>query len=412
MLGELHSPLSHYSRLISSLPLDEIDAYLYSDHCTDKGFLASLQAYYGIGLLCAEQNSSLKDFDVLIGLEPQCLQKAMSSFPKTTAFILVLQDVPKCSWDYQELEHFDAILYSPTSLRLPPHLDYAGWSLGCHIGFSSVPHITQNSPKNKNVSILVDTDLQSIYYLLPWLNSLIDVEVIIRSSNNTLSALCNQHIRIHDSLSRPIEADICGADIIIASQNVVELALLLEKPVIVVGERGYGGLVTLENIGILHNFGYRGRAGGSMGEHIPLHLVAYSYQEAKRRLTLPKPSINQALCAYLLEKGKEYKHKLYSLLLSVAHSKMDNERILECKLSLSPSYALLSFSSGKSTLTHLPTGKVYGQLGEEEADIINLFAELCPVSLALKKSAYRDESAEFVSFISMLKRARILIQSR
>lgn len=60
------------------------------------------------------------------------------------------------------------------------------------------------------------------------------------------------------------------ADIVIGSGAVALAGVLNRKPVIVVGEYGFGGLLSPDNVAAHHHNNFRGRIGGMKDEYFPL----------------------------------------------------------------------------------------------------------------------------------------------
>jgi len=108
--------------------------------------------------------------------------------------------------------------------------------------------------------------------LLPLLNQ-IDNFVIHYQSNNLVSRdLINNHIKIIHEKKDFLE-EIDRADIVIVSGMTATFAIQKEKKTIIIGERGYGGLVTEENLEYHLSNCFQGRNGGKLDEFIPLDLV-------------------------------------------------------------------------------------------------------------------------------------------
>lgn len=53
---------------------------------------------------------------------------------------------------------------------------------------------------------------------------------------------------------------------------------MLGKPCIVIGEQGYGGLITPQNLSQQFANKFQGRIGGSLNEYIPLNLIMNDIQ--------------------------------------------------------------------------------------------------------------------------------------
>jgi hypothetical protein len=69
------------------------------------------------------------------------------------------------------------------------------------------------------------------------------------------------------------------AHLVMASGEQAIQAIALCKPCLIAGDHGLGGKVTVENYGFFKRYGFRGRAGASSDEHIPLDLLLAEIQQ-------------------------------------------------------------------------------------------------------------------------------------
>lgn len=302
----------------------------------------------------------------------------------------------------------DAWLRDSSEQTGPPYLSLASWSYQVHLG--SFPWVyKRETPKSKEkLRLLVSGNKELVYKLAPWLNSLVGIDITVLW-NGGVEPLFNQHIQLCSFDLERIEDEILSSDIVIGSGLAIELALLAQRPAIVVGQRGFGGLITDLNLIKQHASGYTGRIGGLPNEYVPIQLVAYAYEQAlqmvQKQSDLPN-KLYTIMQSIQDKQSEELQEQIEKIVYDIA---LRREKVETQRLQLSPSYKLLGFSEDCYTLTHLPSGRVYGQLGAEEASIIKLFNEEKKVSDALMESAYSTEPMEFLSFVQHLVSEYILI---
>lgn len=130
-------------------------------------------------------------------------------------------------------------------------------------------------PQNRK-KIYVDIDQQSggqtLHNLIGFLNLMETYDINIFSENNLYRQLINKHLSIVKDWEK-INEYIEKSDIVIGSGYSAMQGVLSGKEVIIVGERGYGGLVTSANIQDHYRNYFQGRNGGQIGEYIPTNLL-------------------------------------------------------------------------------------------------------------------------------------------
>jgi len=133
--------------------------------------------------------------------------------------------------------------------------------------------------------------------LLRLLNQMDNYTIYYQSDHAISRYYINPHIKII-TCKHDIREEIDMADIVIGSGMIAAFAVQQEKKTIVIGERGYGGLVTNENLEYHISNCFQGRNGGKLDEFIPLHLVenAIKTDEINIPKTMEKLSLLQAQC--------------------------------------------------------------------------------------------------------------------
>lgn len=135
--------------------------------------------------------------------------------------------------------------------------------------------ITSNKFNRLLVDIGNDKTLMSV---LPLLNVYIDYEIdILTSQPYKFKALVNSHIKFSTVEKRKKLID--KADLFLADGYTALEGVLLQKPVFVLGERGFGGLIDTSNVKEHYKTGFSGRLGGVKEEHIPLLMLDYEIKK-------------------------------------------------------------------------------------------------------------------------------------
>lgn len=342
-----------------------------------------------------------KPYDVVIGTEQETLKEFRQIYFSRKLPHILIPNTRDMNVIDPMFQVSDAIII--TSEEIPPHLNFKGWSYQQEIR-NNID--IQEKVNSKNVTrLLVYGDYHLHYELAFWLNSLAKVEITTIWLSKPPHQLYNSHIQSLFINDIDVEKLVEESSIVIGSGNIIEAAILNKIPAIVLGERGFGGLVSSENIDTLYKYKFSGRAGGAIREHIPIKLVIYSLEKAN---SISNSQLNETQ-RYIQEKNGELQNKLIKTIEEILKRDKELNNPLNCKLQLSPSFLLAKFSENKYVLTHLPSGRVFGHLGNEEAKIIQFFNKSKLVKNALEESSYKEEPEEFLSFIDMLLHNKIFV---
>lgn len=102
-----------------------------------------------------------------------------------------------------------------------------------------------NSQKKKNITVCIDNKALLLRLLLI-LNTLKEYNITVVAEQERFQVITNRKITFR-ATERNLNALIAQSGLLIADKFVALKGIYSYKPVIVVGERGYGGLVTSEN---------------------------------------------------------------------------------------------------------------------------------------------------------------------
>jgi len=224
--------------------------------------------------------------------------------------------------------------------------------------------------------------------ILPLLNRLHDYEIHYQSAKGVGTYLVNKHIKfvVHQQNT---EEWLDKSDLVIGSGLVAYEAILRAKKTIVVGEKGYGGLVTETNLEYhLSNF-FQGRNGGKFDEYIPLQLLwnAIMVEAPDTQKIMKKLSALQAL----------NEKKLISLIEQMSFSVKDGVDKAAFNYMLNPKYEITKKKS-RRWLSEQAFNKLYKPVNESESAIILTFRKPHTIekALALFPAEYAGIIKEYI----------------
>lgn len=148
-------------------------------------------------------------------------------------------------------------------------------------------------------SILVGIDcFQVLLRTIILLNSMSDYHInLIYSGERDISGmLCN-----HMSVCREEEvySILNNVDLVIGSKHLALEGIFNEKPVVVLGDGGLGGVVTSETVMEMYRNGFIGKTGDDIDEYFPLHSL---YQEIEKGLGMSESELEYI--PYKMEKER------------------------------------------------------------------------------------------------------------
>ncbi len=262
--------------------------------------------------------------------------------------------------------------------------------------------------------ILVDISCSSlkdtmIYQLIPLCNMLIKMKISILYEDVSIPPILNSHIKLIDKNTILQDEIIDQSDVVIGNGDTILKSIVKGKTCVVVGEQGYGGIITPENLKIYHQNNFQGRVGGYLNEYIPQHILK---DDIIKLTTLEEGKQKELIEGNKRELSNLHKKSLELWTAIVSDVIQENEKckkLIKCKLRLSSDFTLLPFSNDKFVLMYESSRQVHSDFGKEEAAIIMLFEEFTEVKNALKESAYKDEEEMFLEFIQVLVNEKILM---
>lgn len=126
--------------------------------------------------------------------------------------------------------------------------------------------------------IFIINHLETLYSILWFINSNYEKNIAIYSDDNI--DLFNPHVTIIKQ--EEFDKALKNSKVVIGEGIILTKALLLDKPVLVVGNQGFGGVVDASNISAFIESKFSGRIGGAHFETIPKNLLSYEFSLLSR----------------------------------------------------------------------------------------------------------------------------------
>ena len=170
-----------------------------------------------------------------------------------------------------------------------------------------------------------DNELQNLLHVISIFNQLNSVSLKIYCTENYLAILqnyLNEHIQFIKKFEDNEKEISLETDVIITHGPGVIHFLKQQIPVIIIGPCGLGGWINPDNLPFLLKNGFVGRAGGTMGEYIPVEILAHELLAIKECKDLSS----------ILTANKEFVDSLPYKPLSAANKIVDEHKALQKNL--------------------------------------------------------------------------------
>ena len=231
--------------------------------------------------------------------------------------------------------------------------------------------------------------------ILPLLNQLSQYDFYCCGIHKNHRPLLNKNIKMLDDKHDPA-VYIRKSEMVIGSGYPVITALLENKKAIVVGEKGFGGIVNRENLG--HHFGnfFQGRNGGKYDEYIPLDLLKRSIEDTNT------PFLSEDMRKYLDAGNSGFIDILQQV---VESGRMIGNNLKNTPLILKKEYLLMRHDKSFRIVNHL-LGTFHKRINESECAILSRFNRGCTPQTVLDE--YPEYEPEVMEFIDELVAMKIL----
>lgn len=342
------------------------------------------------------------------------LQQALSVVKQSNIPIVYILSSKEIETEYPNIMLVNKILIFGNTENVPLKMFRKDIAEKVHL----LPPYNKETNNNKNkkgiTKILIDNTPFNMYYspsywLAPLCNVLTNIEVTILYKETPMLPLFNTNVVLKDKTKINITDTVLKNDLVIGSADIISQAIIAKKPCIVVGEQGYGGLITAQNMPMQCKCNFQGRVGGYIGEYIPEHLLQDDIRKLISLKVEEQKEFTEENKKVFLEICKEFSEKWTSILSEVIEQEKLTKDLINCSLKLSSDFNLLPFPDDKFVLSYKETRQVHSNFGKEEASIILLFKKPIKVKDALEKSDYKEEKEMFLEFVQMLVNEKILM---
>lgn len=231
-----------------------------------------------------EDIQSIADCDCIILYETHLINnvvKANKDYKRPTIVCLQTSEIAK-NYSKLDITKIDFIFLfgnKDTGIIFP----YQKLSKLFFMPFGFIPKNHNSSKTISNTQrIYVNIDRSSLFEteikLVRILNQLTQHNIILQTNNKQLSNVLNNNVKII-SQDSDIEKQVQTSDIVIGSGYTSLYAIAKNKPCIIIGEKGYGGLLSSENIEDQYKSFFQGRIGGRHLEMLPEKLIIEDIQD-------------------------------------------------------------------------------------------------------------------------------------
>ena len=225
--------------------------------------------------------------------------------------------------------------------------------------------------------------------ILPLLNQLDNYAVHYQSSKSIGRHLLNPHIKVIPH-KQNIFDQISQADMVIGSGMIAALAVQQGKKTIVIGEKGYGGVVTDDHLEYHISNCFQGRNGGKFDEMVPSQLIvkaiASESNDAKR--TIERLSTLQAINENKFIRAIEK-------MVSTSHRVRINDVTL--KYMFNPDYSFIK-KKKRVWLYKRVFGTLYKSINESEYVVVSTFMQPQSIqdALSMFPVEYKEHIGEYI----------------
>lgn len=299
-------------------------------------------------------------------------------------FYTDLESVDFTFW-VNDLDNLDINILYPyleTSTKIPVPFDFSNDNVGVPASAAFDIYV------NTGEFLYADS---ALFKILRTLNRLTRLKIDVCSSNESIRGLCNPNITISDS-SACIEEHVKSCRMVIGSGYAIMYAIKYRKPFIVLGERGYGGIPTQNNILQFYQEFFQGTIGGRLDGALPENLVYEDIQNIVSDNYLA-PNFSRLLSETMCE--------IHRLIADTATSKPVNPQEFQLnKLKFNTDYTLIE-GNGKFWILNRYTRFVESVLNDKCVDIIK--------SILHKDNIIMSLSHEAADSIKQLIKNKILV---
>ena len=207
----------------------------------------------------------------------------------------------------------------------------------------------------------------ALFKILRTLNRLTQYKIDICSKNTNLRNILNSNITLSDS-TNSIEQHVKESRMVIGSGYAILYAIKHNKPFVVIGERGYGGIPTETNILQYYYEFFQGTIGGRFDGALPENLV---YEDVANILEkkIIVPLRTECFVKTADKRAVQLKQKIKAII-------ENNADVRYTELQFNTDYTIIE-GNGQQWLLNRFSRHIECKLNKEYVDIIKQFIQKC-----------------------------------
>lgn len=240
----------------------------------------------------------------------------------------------------------------------------------------------ENVLMEKNDTLFfVISNIDTLVSLTPFINNQYDKKVAVLCSGHKIPEhLFNSDIAFvtDDDFDHVLHTSY----VVIGEGPLMAKAVLNEKPTIVVGSYGYGGIITQKKLVNHFRHNFSGRIGGAFNEVIPFNLLNHDLEGIHKITKSELERLRNTIHQQLIE---EYRTigELFTFLAG-----LNRDSLIETTLVRNNDYIYTPISPlGGHLVIHAKTSKLLYQISKEEYEIINYFESATTVEKIIERFA-------------------------
>lgn len=253
-------------------------------HCIISSLL---EKEYEIEILTSQdvENGDDFEFNMIIAFDNNALN-AVTNFTCNIPIIYVFDDIAKnLVWNcHRVIKNF---VVGVPKYNLPSFLtlnkDYC--LIPSLFNLKDIKNITSSKSNFEEFCLLFCVNDKVLISLVPEINKVTHYKTVVICGNFSLFRnLLNPSVHVIAENEVSVLEYISNSDVFVGEKSQAALAVYMCKPTLVVGQEGYGGVISLLNINIQTLNGFKGRIGGCLDEFIPVDLLFKDIDDCAQKM--------------------------------------------------------------------------------------------------------------------------------
>jgi len=304
-------------------------------------------------------------------------------------------------------EKFDSMIVIRDQLSVNTYPFKAPYIQNIYMPFQKQHEIGSGTRKEKLQILIHISRYEVLLGIIPVVNQFQDNDIRIVSTRKINNCMLNYHISF--TLIRQnsdLEQFIKDSDIVIGDRSTALMGLIYHKKVIVVGDRGIGGLINTDNVEMLFKSGFNGRVGAEMLESVPNHLLSRELSVAIQKIR------HNAQFSSEIQYCIDQMYEQVSLALNkIIQSAVKQSKYLwEMNLRINPFFEFIPVMNNQYAIKDAISGKMKYIINKNEYLIIHAFIHINSPEKVFQNFQQMDRLL-FTSYIKRLLVNKILLNN-